>query len=77
VLNGDEADLELYALRVAHGFRPPITANVPVQVAAIIKSCWAGDPELRPNIADVVRDLKKVQESGVAYRKIYEFYWGF
>jgi hypothetical protein len=56
--------LELYALTVAHGFRPPIADYVPAEVAAIIQECWKGDPELRPNMNGVIYELKRIRDSG-------------
>jgi hypothetical protein len=53
-------------LQVADGYRPPMLATVPVGVREAIEVCWKGDADLRPNAAEVVERLTKLQESGEA-----------
>ena len=36
------------------GERPDIPDHTPDQWAALMRSCWAADPEERPSFADVV-----------------------
>lgn len=50
--------------QVAAGHRPSISAKVPPAVAALIDACWAGNPDLRPGMAEVVRSLK-VRADGI------------
>lgn len=64
LLNGGEADLELYAAKVADGYRPPLLPGLPQSVVDVIECCWKGDPGLRPSARSVVDMLQKVVDSG-------------
>jgi len=48
---------ELYAHRVARGFRPPIPAAWPETVRSLVGACWAHAPEARPRAAAVAAAL--------------------
>ncbi|PSC71652.1 Dual specificity kinase shkE isoform B [Micractinium conductrix] len=64
MLNGDESDLELYAAKVAEGYRPPLLPSLPGSVKKAIEECWKGDPGLRPTAREVVEKLQAICNSG-------------
>ncbi|KAL4457677.1 hypothetical protein ABPG75_012542 [Micractinium tetrahymenae] len=64
LLNGGEDDLELYAAKVADGYRPPLLPGLPQSVIDVIECCWKGDPSLRPSARGVVDMLQRVRDSG-------------
>lgn len=53
-----------HAYKVAAGYRPPFPASMPESLRSLIDSCWAGPPELRPRMKEVVRKLREIQKSG-------------
>jgi hypothetical protein len=55
---------ELYAHRVARGFRPPIPADWPPRVRALVAACWAGSPAERPTAAAVAAELEAMLGDG-------------
>lgn len=64
LLNGDESHLELYAAKVADGYRPPMLATVPPSVQDAINACWKGSAQLRPTARAVVEMLEAIEASG-------------
>ena len=68
VLAGATGDLarvaELYAHRVARGFRPPLPRSWPEEVRALVTDCWDARPAARPRAAEVGRRLKSLIEKG-------------
>jgi len=48
---------ELYAHRVARGFRPPIPPAWPELARSLVSACWAHAPEARPRAAAVAAAL--------------------
>ena len=43
--------------RVIAGERPPLPADCPAEIAAVITSCWATNPDDRPSFEDIVARL--------------------
>lgn len=68
MLNGDESCLELYAAKVAEGYRPPLLKGLPPSLVDVIQACWKGDAELRPTAREVVALLEAVRDSGEWHR---------
>lgn len=64
LLNGTEEHLELYAAKVANGYRPPLMPHLPDSVKQAIEGCWRDSPELRPTAAQLVDTLTAIQEAG-------------
>ncbi|PRW56224.1 Dual specificity kinase shkE [Chlorella sorokiniana] len=64
LLNGTEEHLELYAAKVANGYRPPLMPHLPDSVKQAIEACWRGSPELRPTAAQLVDMLAAIQDAG-------------
>eukprot|EP00002_Diphylleia_rotans_P006711 TRINITY_DN1608_c0_g1_i1.p1 TRINITY_DN1608_c0_g1~~TRINITY_DN1608_c0_g1_i1.p1 ORF type:complete len:623 (-),score=133.97 TRINITY_DN1608_c0_g1_i1:1568-3331(-) len=63
----DEESTMAVAIRVAlQGHRPPIDSNIPVQIADIIKKCWAQDHEDRPSFVQVAHDIQALREASVS-----------
>lgn len=58
-------ETEIHAQRVAAGWRPPFPAHMPEKLRKLVDKCWAGLPELRPSMADVIKRLEEIQTSGV------------
>ena len=54
---GDPVDCEIYAEKVARGYRVPIPARWPEAVRELVAQCWAQDPADRPSMDDVARML--------------------
>jgi serine/threonine protein kinase len=52
---GDPVDCEIYAEKVARGYRVPIPSRWPEPVRELVASCWAQEPEDRPSMDDVAR----------------------
>ncbi|KAI9023460.1 kinase-like domain-containing protein [Hyaloraphidium curvatum] len=52
---------ETYELikNVTQGYRPDIPPHTPVALSALMKKCWAREPEKRPDFAQIVQDLKR------------------
>jgi len=42
---------------VVNDVRPPVTAECPPAYAALMRSCWARDPEQRPSMEEVRQAL--------------------
>jgi len=53
-------DLQVF-LTLAKGERPDIPATVPVQIADLIKACWAQDPNQRPLPREALQSIVKAQ----------------
>ena len=69
VMAGATGDLarvaELYAHRVARGFRPPLPRSWPEEVRKLVTDCWDARPASRPRASEVAKRLKKLVEGGV------------
>lgn len=61
---GDPVDCEIYAEKVARGYRVPIPKRWPEPVREIIAACWAQEPRDRPAMADVAQLLSQLREAG-------------
>jgi len=48
-----------------HGERPPVPRHWDADLAQLLRSCWAGDPKLRPSFAAVLEVLNKTFHSSV------------
>ncbi|GLI70140.1 hypothetical protein VaNZ11_014949 [Volvox africanus] len=59
------AQMEKYARQVSLGFRPAIHEDLPAPLRRVIKQCWAQEPEQRPDMAAVARELWTMEERGV------------
>lgn len=55
---------ELYAHRVARGFRPPLPADWPERVKALVSACWKTAPADRPTAAAVADELTAMIKEG-------------
>ena len=68
VLAGATGDLarvaELYAHRVARGFRPPLPKTWPEEVRALVTDCWDARPAARPRAGEVGKRLRAMVEKG-------------
>ena len=53
--------LSAAAAVVEHGLRPPLPPDAPPAVTELICRCWAGDPKLRPQFAQVCSELVVVR----------------
>lgn len=56
---------EVHAQRVANGWRPPFPNHMPDSIRKLVDKCWAGLPELRPSMPEVVCSLQEIEKSGV------------
>ena len=56
---------ELYAHRVARGFRPPLPPEWPERVRALVTACWRAAPADRPTAAAVADELEAMLKDGV------------
>ena len=69
VLAGATGDLarvaELYAHRVARGFRPPLPRSWPEEVRKLVTDCWDARPAARPRASEVGKRLQALLERGV------------
>ncbi|XP_024520866.1 serine/threonine-protein kinase CTR1 isoform X1 [Selaginella moellendorffii] len=54
--------MQVVAAVAFNGRRLQIPSNVNPKMRALIESCWANDPELRPSFASIIDALKKFQE---------------
>ncbi|GIL95771.1 hypothetical protein Vretimale_1722, partial [Volvox reticuliferus] len=59
------AQMEKYARQVSLGFRPAIHADLPAPLRRVIRQCWAQEPEQRPDMAAVARELWAMEEHGL------------
>ncbi|DBB04448.1 TPA: hypothetical protein ACH3X1_012928 [Trebouxia sp. C0004] len=55
--SGDANMAEMYANKVANGYRRPIPSMWPSALRTLIDTCWAEQPEKRPGMKLVVRTL--------------------
>lgn len=60
--SGDANMPELYANKVANGYRRPIPSMWPSALRVLIETCWAGQPDKRPSMKLVVRTLADLQK---------------
>ena len=49
---------EVYIRVVLNELRPDIPAEAPADLAAMIRACWAGDPEARPTFVAVMTGMR-------------------
>ena len=61
---GDPVDCEIYAEKVARGYRVPIPRRWPEPVREMIAACWAQEPCDRPPAADIASLLAQLREAG-------------
>ena len=61
---GDPVDCEIYAEKVARGYRVPIPRRWPEPVREMIAACWAQEPCDRPPAADIASLLAQLKEAG-------------
>ena len=66
---GDPVDCEIYAEKVARGYRVPIPSRWPEPVRELVASCWAQEPEDRPSMDDVARMIVSWRRRGGRERK--------
>jgi serine/threonine protein kinase len=68
VLSGATGDLsrvaELYAHRVARGFRPPLPLSWPEEVRTLVTECWDARPAVRPRAGEVGKRLQALLTKG-------------
>ena len=55
---------ELYAHRVARGFRPPIPETWPEPIRSLVAACWRGAPGERPRAREVAEALDAALSDG-------------
>lgn len=68
--SGDANMPEMYASKVANGYRRPIPSNWPSALRTLIETCWAGQPERRPSMKLVVRTLSDLHKQPDELRKL-------
>lgn len=61
---GDPVDCEIYAEKVARGYRVPIPSRWPEPVRELVAACWAHDGADRPSMADVRATLAHLRDAG-------------
>lgn len=62
--DGSLEECQVYARRVAQaGWRPPFDQSLPKELQSILERCWAPEPELRPNMSDVVLSLQDIMKN--------------
>jgi serine/threonine protein kinase len=60
--HADEDPLDVGIKIRNEGYTPQMTANIPAEVADIMKRCWNIDPEQRPSMAEVVSLIKNLEQ---------------
>ncbi|CAG8789879.1 2189_t:CDS:2, partial [Gigaspora margarita] len=60
----DEVRDELLFRKIAKGLREEPFENTPIRYIFLFQDCWHLDPEVRPNISQVINTLKGIEESG-------------
>lgn len=55
---------ELYAHRVARGFRPPLPRSWPEEIRNLVTDCWDARPAARPRAGEVRKRLEALIEKG-------------
>jgi len=73
---GDPVDCEIYAEKVARGYRVPIPSRWPEPVRELVASCWAQEPEDRPSMDDVARMIVRWGKEKRRERKERDGGWG-
>jgi len=58
----DHTPLQAAVGVVQKGLRPTIPPGCPMQLAAILTSCWSRDPAERPSFAELLRRLQELRE---------------
>ena len=61
---GEPVDCEIYAEKVARGYRVPISSRWPEAVRELIAACWAQEAADRPSAADVAAQLAQLTDAG-------------
>ena len=51
---------QLFAQVALRDFRPTIDADIPPVLAALVRLCWASDPDNRPTMAQVQTELEHI-----------------
>jgi hypothetical protein len=59
--------MEVFARKVAAGYRPPLPPSCAAPVVAVIEACWHGEPARRPSARSVVKMLELIRDSGKRY----------
>lgn len=60
---GSARDVELHALRVMGGYRPPLPATWPTDIKSLIEDCWADVPAQRPSMKEISSRLQDMQNT--------------
>lgn len=60
---GDLSDAEVMAAVVIKRARPPFPPDAPAAYRALACRCWADDPDARPSMEDVVKEITFMQRS--------------
>lgn len=66
---------ELYAHRVARGFRPPIPSAWPELARSLVSACWAPAPDARPRAAAVAAALAALASTPPAQMAKWQAAW--
>jgi serine/threonine protein kinase len=56
--------------QITEGLRPEIPKKCPVKLAELINSCWANDPNKRPNFDQIVAELVELEKEKVNVEQI-------
>eukprot|EP00884_Botryococcus_braunii_P012957 jgi/Botrbrau1/21662/Bobra.43_1s0061.1 len=64
----DIEQVEMYAQKVARGWRQPLPRWWPQELKELIKECWADRPGDRPSMAAVANRIKEMEATGVFTR---------
>lgn len=49
---------EVYIRVVLNELRPNIPVDAPLDMASMVKACWAGEPEARPTFSAIMERIK-------------------
>ncbi|KAK9918987.1 hypothetical protein WJX75_008520 [Coccomyxa subellipsoidea] len=66
---GNMKAAELYAAKVAGGYRRPLPDFLPEQLRELISECWAQDMRQRPSMAQVLDRLREIESLGLLDKK--------
>eukprot|EP00891_Asterochloris_glomerata_P005009 jgi/Astpho2/5009/gw1.00071.54.1_t len=64
IQSGDPQMPELYAFKVAGGYRRPLSKDWPEALQMLVRDCWQQSPDKRPPMAEVHARMDEMQRSG-------------
>ncbi|CAL8471285.1 g10827 [Coccomyxa elongata] len=66
---GNMQAAELYAAKVAAGYRRPLPNFLPEELRELISECWAQDMRARPSMAQALHQLQHIESLGLLDKK--------